>query len=94
MQIFSKVYHFMFALWAEVSYTIYSETEVFTFGGKKMKNHRMIKTWYVKKCNLFIDVTSWFSIRTYGWNLRGYVKRVIGIQLGWIQFSTIIKGHK
>ena len=59
-----------------------------------MKNHRMLKSWYVKRYKLHVDMTSWFNIRKFGWNLNGYVKRVVGIQLGWIQFSTLIKGHK
>lgn len=59
-----------------------------------MKNHIMLKSWYFKKYKIHLDLTNWFSIRTFGWKLNGYPQKVVGLQIGWLQGSILVNIRK
>jgi len=61
-----------------------------------MKTHKIKQIYFKSKRpgrQIVIELTNWFDIRQFGWNLQGYNNHVYGLQIGWLQICVTRKGR-
>ncbi len=59
----------------------------------KHAGHKITNIHCFKWRNLHIDLTNWFAIRRFGWNLNGHNKHTFGLQAGWLQVTFLRDGR-